>query len=360
MREISSENNLEFGNGNKSIAVKRVTALWALSETTFGGILHALHIPLTGIFIGGTAIIFITLIAYFSEQKISIIKATLIVLIVKGVVSPYTPIAAYFSVLLQGVLGQILFSSKKHLRLSAFILGVTTLLLFGFQKVIVYTIVFGNTFWQSIDAYANFIAEQFNLTGLNAQSIHFSFIMISIYVLIHLTTGILIGILAGRIPNWISTSINKNDYYLIDIDPKPEEESLSTGNKKNKYLRKKSRGFLFLIFAVGAIILSYLTPGLGLNQAADVALMIFRAVIITLIWYFYLAPVLLNYSKKYLKKHQNIYAEEVKEIITLLPKLKNVLSHCWIKSSEHKGFQKYSLFLRYSLITLLLTNFNFE
>lgn len=353
-------NDLESGNVNKSIAVKRITALWALSETTLGGILHALHIPITGIFVGGAAIVFITLIAFFSEQKISIIKATVIVLIVKGIVSPYTPIAAYFSVLLQGILGQILFSNKKHLPLSAFVLSITTLLFFGFQKVIVYTIVFGNTLWQSIDAYVNFIARQFNINGQNADSIHFSFILISIYVFIHLAAGIFWGILAGRIPNWITSSINKNEYDLINIKSELEIKYSSTEIKKGNYSKKKRRGILYLTVAVALIILSYLIPGIGANQAADVALMILRAIIITLIWYFYIAPLLMHYSKKYLKKHENIYAEDVEEIMSLLPHFKNVIRHCWIKSSEHKAFQKYRYFLSYSLLALLLTNFNFE
>ena len=357
---MNRKNVPEFGIGIRSITVKRITALWALSETTFGGILHALHIPLTGVFIGGSAIIFITLIAYFSEQKVSIIKATIIVLIVKGIVSPYTPVTAYFSVLLQGVLGQILFSNKKHLQLSTFILSVTTLLFFGFQKVIIYTIVFGKTLWQSIDVYANFIVDQFNISGQSAQSIHFSYILISIYVLIHLIAGIFIGILAGRIPNWIATSINKDDYFLVNIRTEPEANSILEENKKKKHLRNRKHTLLFLVVAIGAIILSYLIPGFGSNHTSDVVLMIFRGIIITLIWYFYLAPLVINYSKRYLKNRQNIYAEEVEEIINLLPQLKNILSHCWTKSSKHKGFQKYRLFLGYSLITLLLSNFEFE
>jgi hypothetical protein len=357
---MNQKDDLEIGNVTKSVAVKRITAIWALSETTLGGLLHALHIPVTGIFVGGIAVIFITLIAYFSEQKTSIIKATIIVLIVKGIVSPYTPIAAYFSVLLQGMLGQILFANKKHLSLSALVLSITTLLLFGFQKVIIYTIVFGKTLWQSIDTYANFIAEQFNIGGQNGQTIHFSFILITIYIFIHLAAGIFWGILAGRVPHWITTSISKNDFNLTNIKSDIAMNSFSTDMGSKKYLKKRKRVFLFLIIAVGAIILSYFIPSSELNQPADVALMIFRAIIITLIWYFYLAPLVIKHSKKYLNKRQNIYAEEVEEIISLLPHLKNVILHCWAKSSELKAFQKYRYFLSYSLLALLLINFNFE
>ena len=357
---MNQESDSELTNINSSVTVKRITAIWALSETTFGGLLHAFHIPFTGIIIGGAAVIFITLIAYFSEQKYSIIKATIIVLILKGVVSPYTPLAAYFSVLIQGILGQILFINKKHISLSAFILSVSTLLLFGFQKVIILTVVFGNTLWQSLDTFANLIVDQFHLNGQNSQIIHFSFIIILGYVLLHLAAGIFIGILSGRIPKWITASVNRDHYYIEDIKPENGSGYIFITNKNNKQLRKKKRTVLFLVIVVGALIVSYLIPGIGSNLFADIAIMTFRAIVITLFWYFYLAPLLIRYSKRFLRKRQNYYADEVREIMLLFPHLKNIILNCWNRSSGHKGFHKYRLFLSYSLITMLFTNFNFE
>ena len=49
--------------------ISRLTALWALSEAGLGGILHALQSPFTGLFVGGFAIILISLIAYFADDK---------------------------------------------------------------------------------------------------------------------------------------------------------------------------------------------------------------------------------------------------------------------------------------------------
>lgn len=357
---MNQESNSELTNVNSSVTVKRITAIWALSETTLGGFLHALHIPLTGIIVGGAAVIFITLIAYFSEQKYSIIKATIIVLILKGVVSPYTPLAAYFSVLIQGILGQILFINKKHISLSAFTLSVSTLLLFGFQKVIILTVVFGNTLWQSLDTFANLIVDQFHLNGNNSQIIHFSFIIISGYVLLHLAAGIFIGILAGRIPKWITASVNRDHYYIEDIKPGNSSVSVFVTKKNNKRSGKKKRAVIYLVVAAAAMILSYFVPGTGTSLFADIAIMTFRAILITLFWYFYLAPLLIRYSKRFLSKRQNYYADEIQEIMLLFPHLKNIILNCWNRSSGHKGFHKYRLFLSYSLITMLFTNFNFE
>lgn len=70
---------------NSKVAVTRITALWALTETAFGGLLRFFHVPLKRIFIGGFAIIFI---------------------IVKSIVIRYTLVAAYLSVLLQEIFGR--------------------------------------------------------------------------------------------------------------------------------------------------------------------------------------------------------------------------------------------------------------
>ena len=360
MLNIAVKYDSQLVGVNSKVAVSRITALWAFTETAFGGLLHSFHVPLKGIFIGGFAIIFITLIAFISEQKYSIIKSTIIVLIVKGVVSPYTPIAAYFSLFLQGMLGQVLFANKKYFSISAFVLSLSSMLLFGFQKVIIYTIIFGRTLWYSIDTFTNYIFDQLNVGGESFQTVHFSLILISVYVFTHLVAGFFMGIIAGRIPYWIVVSMTKNDYYIKDIQNELNPGSIFATNKKNKNFPKKTRVIIFLIASIGALIFSYLIPQYKSNLLTEVALMLFRAIIIILIWYFYLAPLLIKYSKIFLKKQQNIYAEEVKEIITLFPLVKNVLSHCWIKSSEHKGFQKYRLFISYSIITILLTNFNFE
>ena len=85
------------------LTVERITALWALSEAALGGVLHALHFPLTGLLINSASVIYIVLIAFYSRQAGAILRATMVVLIVKGIVSPHTPLTAYLAVFVQGV-----------------------------------------------------------------------------------------------------------------------------------------------------------------------------------------------------------------------------------------------------------------
>ncbi len=50
---------------SNSNAITKLILLWAFSESALGGMLHALRIPLTGLFVGGSAVIFISLIAHY-------------------------------------------------------------------------------------------------------------------------------------------------------------------------------------------------------------------------------------------------------------------------------------------------------
>src|SRR5678816_3467868 len=93
-----------------NLAIQRLTALWAFSESALGGVLHALQVPFTGLIVGGFAIIILTLIAWFAQGDLKkIFTSLLIVLIIKATVSPYTPLPAYIAVSFQGLMAFLLF-----------------------------------------------------------------------------------------------------------------------------------------------------------------------------------------------------------------------------------------------------------
>ena len=57
----------------------KLIAIWAISESGLGGLLHAAKIPFSGILLGSFAVIIITFIAKSSEERFnSIIKATML------------------------------------------------------------------------------------------------------------------------------------------------------------------------------------------------------------------------------------------------------------------------------------------
>jgi len=170
--------------------VQRLVAFWAFSEATLGGVLHITRLPFKGILIAGAATLFITLIGQFSKSKGTILKSTILVIVVKYLVSPYTPITAAFAVLAQGLLGELFFLSKRFKKILIPTFAMLIQFITAIQKILIITILFGQNFWTTIDDFANLLINEF----ITAGKFEFSFLIITIYTLVHVLAGLYIGL----------------------------------------------------------------------------------------------------------------------------------------------------------------------
>lgn len=344
----------ELINSNEKI-LWRLTALWGFSEAALGGLLHGFKIPFTGMFVGGAAIIFITLLAYYSDKRGKILRATIIVIIIKGIVSPHSPVTAYLAVFLQGILGESFFFSKKMFRTSALLLAITVMLFSVFQKIIILTLLFGQTLWNSIDQFTSFIWSQF-LFEQTPINFSFSVLIISLYAGVHLLTGLIIGITAGKLPqkiNIISMADSAPKLFSLINDtllPVPGKS-----NKKKKWWRKKS-GSALIIFSVLIVVLSYLFPDFGEGKIWDVLIMLVRSVVIISLWYFVISPFILKMINKLIKKKRSVYSEEIFKMIELFPRFGAAVKHCWKNSGEQKSLKRLNVFLTLVFAVVLLTD----
>ena len=179
---------------NKSQAINRLTALWALNESGLGGLLHAAKFPFTGIFVGGFAVILISLIAFYSDFSFkSILKATWLVIIMKAAVSPHSPFPAYLAVAFQGVFGAVLFALVRNFRIATIVFGAIALFESAIQKILLTVLFFGSSFWKSLDEFVQSTLSTFNLPHdfSASETVAFS------YVLIYIIIGIFLGWFAG-------------------------------------------------------------------------------------------------------------------------------------------------------------------
>jgi len=339
-----------FGDISDQVNVLRIIALWAFSESAFGGILHALTIPFRGLFIASAAVLFISLIALLGKNNKEILKATLIVILIKAVVSPHSPLTAYFAVSLQGILGFLLFSAKRFYKLSALLLGLLVLFFSGIQKIVVLTILFGNTLWESIDLFIKQVS--YEVLNLNHPEINYGYWLAGIYIILHLCAGFFIGFYAGRLPEKI------NHYKKIipsEVEPTAGEEipKKVKGKKKSWYLRPT--GISVFVLSVIVIILSYLSPELEKNNALSVIIMLVRALVITFIWYTIAAPLARKLFEKFVRKRKSEYSRELEEIISMFPKFSEIVNYCWKKSESRKGLKRIRYFLSTSFYYLLLS-----
>lgn len=335
----------------ESIIISRIIAIWGFNEAAFGGILHALKIPFTGLFIGSIAVMLITLIAHYSKDRKEILKATVIVLLVKGIVSPHTPVTAYLAVMIQGVLGYIIFSLIRFPGFAAPLLGFLALLFSAFQKLIVTTIFFGTSFWKSIDLFAEYVFRQFGLSH-HSESISASLVLIISYTLLHIAAGIAAGYKALQFPSKINSTAT---YYMKEAFGVRQEElpGLNGGNKKKSWWKKPTRIALFL-FLTGIMLLTYFFPMAGKSSSGEILFMIIRAAVITLAWYFLLSMPVRRYMKSLIEKNKFKHTAEIENITNMFPQFRKVIGFCWKNSEGLKGIRRIRKFISDSIVLLLI------
>ena len=330
--------------------VQRLTALWALSEAAFGGVLHAFQVPFTGLFINASAVIFITLIAFYSQNKSALIKATLVVLIIKATVSPHTPLNAYFAVTMQGLLGLLLFRSLKYFTASAIVLGFLTMFQSALQRIIVLTIIFGKNLWESIDIFGNYLIDQITFLDINHDQLNISLWLISGYVIIHLIAGVLVGIFAAKIPGWVKIEMEDNHDFSAVISNKMQEQSKSNRKRKNRFLRPGSIAIMLL--ALSIIILTYVFPQFNDSQGKMAIIMIVRSIVIMFIWYAIAGPLLRKIYYRYLANKKSKYTKEVEQSVRIMPLMKVMVVNSWNASKKSPGLSKFKRFITLLIVTL--------
>ena len=336
---------------NNSFLFEKLTTLWALSEATLGGVLHAFKIPLTGILINGSAIIFIALIALYSQKKGAILKATIIVLMVKATVSPHTPIMAYLSVSLQGIIGEMIFYNKKYFKILVVIFGLITLFLSGIQRIIVLTILYGNNLWESIDLFSKYALQQMVFIDITNKTVNASDIIIYIYVGLHLVIGLIIGIFAGKLPQMINSLSNNEDFNTLNLNS--QNQNLNLKKKKRKIWLKKPSSGAILLLAITILVLTYIYPQFSETAGLREIIMIIRSIFIMMIWYKYLGPFLMNKYKKYIKTKGSKYVNEFNYTMNFLPVVKSTVINSWQGSKKYKAIYRIKYFILLTLINLI-------
>lgn len=265
------------------------------------------------------------MIAYFSDGRGEILKATLIVLLVKAAVSPNSPLTAYFAVSLQGFLGEVFFYNKKFFKTSALIFSMLVLFLTATQRILTLTILFGNNLWNSIDIYTKYVL---NALGLKILNINVSFIIIGVFVMLHVAIGALAGKFAAGMPEKI-----KNPSFPEDFNA--DELKNYKGNVISKPPRKKKRKkilrTIFYAVVIVLIIFSYLHPEFGKRRSLDLVIMLIRSITIIFLWVTLVSPFLYKSIRKYLDKKEAPIIGRINRIIASFPYYRKILDYSFFK-----------------------------
>ncbi len=318
----------------------RLIAVWALAEGFLGGILHGLHLPVTGLVVGSVSVCCLALLSRVNPKRGELLKATLLVLLVKAMFSPHSPPMAYFAVFSQGFLAELLFSASRRYKLNCFLLAILTQLQSAIQHLIVVLVVMGLDFWQALEQYINKLTATLGLTGRP-----YALYLACGYVLVHVLTGIYIGWVAGNLPTWLKrqAAIQKTE-----TQPDLKEEKNFTFIKPEKPGKKRrfSLSFLLIWVLLAAVFLqSYVGIGPAILPKAKAVQIIIRAVLIVSVWYFVISPFLLQWFRNWLRRQQGPLQTRLQTVLDLLPETQFLLKQSWHKSKRLKGLSRLRYFL---------------
>lgn len=308
---------------NNSIVITRLTAVWALSECALGGIMHAMKIPFTGIFVGGLAVICIALIAFHADAIFKeVVKATIIVLMIKAGVSPHTPVPAYIAVSFQGLLGAILFSTIKNFKTAAIVYGCMAIAESAIQKFLITTLIFGKSVWVALDIFVKSVLQDMHLPN----DFSFSFWMVSAYILLYAIWGLMLGVFIGGVP----VALNKI---------KNEELKISTETVLSKEKKKNNNWASYVLILVFIAIIFYFE-----GKINHVVYVVLRSLAVTMLLFVIIRPLivlLINYLGKNKK-------DDVSKVMKLLPEIRSYVKPSFtLAKKSYNGINRFKYFVLY-------------
>lgn len=310
---------------DKDTILLKLIYLWAFTEAALGGLLHLLHIPITGFVIGGFSIIINILIAKYSDNNAKIfLKALGIVLAVKFLLSPHTPFGAYIAVTFQGLLAAFIFSIFKLQRLSIVVFALLVMLESALQKPLMAFLIFGKTFWNTS---VTVVADFFRVAPDNINNAALLFFII--YLLLYAAWAILLSYWA----NYISKNIE-----AFGI----EERSISIANfqlQNDNNLKKtgKKAGIGLLIFSILLVFLIFLNK-------LDIFYLLKTAALVILL--FFIAPIFVKKHYHFLLRKNNTIVDN---IVKSFPKITLKTQIAWKIAKQYKGFFRIKQFIIYTI-----------
>jgi len=326
---------------NISSIYYRLIALWVLCEAMLGGIIHGFKLPISGLFVGGAAVIIISLIGYYVPTKGSIIKATIIVAVFKMMLSPHSPLPAYIAVFFQGLLGELLFINKRWFKLSCLLLAVLALIESAIQRILVLTILYSTTFWKAVDQFLNKLTGEKTITSY---SVYFAIG----YITMHIVAGFLIGWFAGALPKKISFWKDGTSIISSPVNP-----AIETSLPKKKRKKWKSSLLIVWLVLIALYIQSAVPIGKPILSTNDTLQVFLRSILIVLGWYLLISPFASKLLQKWLKKKQQEEQVSIKEVGYIIPSVKYVVQQSWSLSSTDKGLKRLKSFCRILTVNII-------
>lgn len=302
-----------------------------------------MKLPFTGIFVGGFAVLIIGLIAYYSNNSAKqILKATLLVLLVKAAVSPQSPLPAYIAVSFQGLIGALLFWIMPRIKLTPVLFGMIAMLESALQMVLMKTIVYGMAIWEALDMFFSKIVKELHLST----DMSFSKWLIIAYCGGYALWGMILGIWINKLPKQLDQRANDIQQQAAQLQGSDVTLNISRKQKRNTRLIV---AFSILLFIVGVFLMS----GSSISKAVYIVI---RTFAVLLLIFYIIVPITRWLLQKFIDKQKEKNRAEMQGLIDQLPELRSYLKPAYLlASNKYKGLKRYREFVFILLVLSLQT-----
>ncbi|MCS7037958.1 MAG: hypothetical protein RMJ33_13295 [Saprospiraceae bacterium] len=322
--------------------VFRITALWAFSECALGGLMHAFKIPFTGIFVGGFAVLCVGLLAHVSRRSASVIlRATLLVILVKAIVSPHSPPQAHVAVAFQGVLGGLMLGYLRPYVVAAFLYGVLAIAESALQKLLMLYIFFGKPLFEAVDL---FVADVLKKFGLQSE-VSWAWSAAGIYVGIYALWGAVLGYWIPKLPGLLERRAQQ----YADVEMALGENSLPS--RRKPLWQKIALLVGVLLFIAGTFLLTGVEKGGGASKALYA---VARTLAVLAAWLFVVRPLVQMLVQRWAKRKSVEEQGALQQLLAAMPDLQGRSRALFAAvSQQHRGWRRWMEFA----LALLATAF---
>ena len=317
--------------------------LWILIEAFLGGIIHGFKMPVSGLFVGGSAMMCIILIAHYCPAKGSVIKAMVLVAIFKLMLSPHSPAPAYFAVFFQGILGEFLLKRKSFFGMACILFGIITMMESATQRILVLVFLYGSEFWKAVDIW---LAKT---TGFEKFS-QFSLCLASGYLILHFLVGGFLGWLGWR---FTKMNFSGNLQGLKILIPKPEDLINKVVEQKKDRNKYRFLLYFFWVFGIFLFMEAWFDPNSALLPINKIFELLLRFFLIFSTYIILVQPLLHRLLRNWLQEKKSQLAMEVSEIQLVIPEVKFLIRESWKRAGGK--ISNLRLFLRILFFNLFLS-----
>lgn len=270
--------------------------------------MHALKLPFTGLLVGGFAVLCIGLLAQVSDRNAAtVLRSTLLVVLVKAMVSPHSPPTAYLAVGFQGLSGALLLCYLRPLTLAAPLFGCLAIAESAVQKLLTLYLFFGKSLFEAADI---FFADVLEVFGVQS-SVSWAWAVVYGYVGVYGLWGLLLGFWIPQLPSQLERRA------AVYPDVTPENRLAETTNPKRSGRKWLAFGAVLLF-----IVLTFLFAGGKAVGSQKALYAVLRTTAVLAAWFFLVQPAVRYIFECWAKHRTEVEKGALVQIVDLIPDLR--------------------------------------